>query len=76
MKVELLVAPDCPAWKETERLLKGVLGEQSVDVSFHTTVVASPEQAMAEKFPGSPTVRINGQDIEPEGDKAFSYTLA
>jgi len=31
--------------------------------------------AVREKFPGSPTIRVNGIDVDPEGDKQSNYGM-
>ena len=37
--------------------------------------VESDEQARAERFPGSPTIRIDGEDVLPAGDgEPYSLT--
>lgn len=47
-----------------------MLREEGLDDSVELVAVVSDEQAERERFPGSPTIRINGQDIIPprEGD--------
>lgn len=75
MMVELLVVPGCPARQKTEELLQEILDELASEVRLHVIVVETAEKARALKFPGSPTVRVNGHDIEPEVDKSLNYGL-
>lgn len=75
MKIELLVSPGCSSREETEKVLRETLSELAPEETFQTIVVDSSEKAAELKFPGSPTVRINGRDMEPEADKSFSYGL-
>ncbi|MCK8603678.1 DUF2703 domain-containing protein [Desulfoferrobacter suflitae] len=75
MLVELLVAPGCPARQDTEELLQKILDELAPEVRPRVIVVDTAVKAIALKFPGSPTVRINGRDIEPEADKSLNYGL-
>lgn len=75
MRVELLVSPGCPAMQETEERVKEILSQQAPEAYFQMIVVDSPEKAQVLKFPGSPTVRVNGKDIEPEADKSLYYGL-
>ncbi len=75
MRVELLVSPGCPAREETEQRLKEILSQMASEATFQTIVIDSQEKAEALKFPGSPTVRVNGRDIEPEADRSFTYGL-
>ncbi len=76
MKIELLVSPGCPAREETESILTQVLSELAPESIIQTIIVDSSDKAVALKFSGSPTVRINGRDIEPEAEKSLNYTLA
>jgi len=75
MKVELLWWEGCPSHPETLEDLKRVLREEGVDAGVELVEVESDEQARSERFPGSPTIRIDGQDALPasEGDP-FSLT--
>jgi hypothetical protein len=75
VRVELLVSPGCSSREETEKAVKQTLSELAPEATFRTIVVDSPEKAAALKFPGSPTVRVNGRDIEPEADKSLNYGL-
>ena len=75
MMVELLVVPGCPARQKTEKLLQGILDELASEVRLHVIVLDTAEKATTLKFPGSPTVRVNGRDIEPEADKSLNYGL-
>jgi hypothetical protein len=61
--IEVLYFDGCPSH---ERLLPTVERLAS-DVRAEVTVrrVASPEEAEAERFLGSPTVRVDGADVEP-----------
>ncbi len=75
MKVELLWWDGCPSHPETLADLKRVLREEGVDTDVELVEVESDEQAQRERFPGSPTVRIDGTDaIPPEETEPFSLT--
>jgi hypothetical protein len=75
MKIELLVTPGCPSRQETEKALKAILSELAPAASLRTIIVGSQKKAEALRFPGSPTVRIDGEDLEPEADKSLNYGL-
>jgi hypothetical protein len=75
MKVELLVSPGCSSREETEKVLREILSELAPEASFQTIVVDSSEKAVELKFLGSPTLRINGRDMEPQADRSLSYGL-
>jgi hypothetical protein len=65
MKVELLWWEGCPSTPEAREELESALREEGVDADIEMVEVTSDEQAKAERFPGSPTVRIDGHDAIP-----------
>src|SRR4051812_31900736 len=69
MRVELLWWEGCPSTPEAMQHLKQVLREEGLDPEAVDLVeVESDEQAEQEHFPGSPTIRIDGEDAVPAGD--------
>ena len=75
MRVDLLVSPGCSAREETERLIRRVLSTLAPSASLQIIEVDSQQKARALKFPGSPTVRVNGRDLEPDVQKSFHFGL-
>jgi hypothetical protein len=53
-------------------LLELVHKERGLDVEVELHEVTSDEQAVALRFPGSPTIRIDGRDVDPAGESARS----
>jgi hypothetical protein len=73
--VEVLFWEGCPSLPETLAELERVLREEGVDTRVELVEVHTDEQARQERFPGSPTIRINGEDIvTPEDEEPFSLT--
>jgi hypothetical protein len=69
MRVELLWWEGCPSFPEALTELKAVLREEGHDPDAVEVVeIESDEQAERERFPGSPTIRIDGEDAIPPGD--------
>ncbi len=69
MKVELLWWEGCPSYPETLEELRAVLAEEGVEPeAIETRHVRTDEQARAERFFGSPTIRIEGEDVVPPGE--------
>lgn len=58
--VTLLHAADCPNWQTTADHLSTLASE--LDLTVETRVVATPEEADANQFRGSPTVLVDGSD--------------
>lgn len=64
MTVELLYLPSCPYHAAAAALLREVLDDEGLPPEFTETPIADYEEAMKRGFPGSPTFRVNGRDIE------------
>jgi hypothetical protein len=65
--VELLYWEGCPSHPEARELLEDVLRERGLDVEVRMRHVGTREEAVELSFPGSPTIRIDGRDIDPTG---------
>ena len=75
MTVEILWWDGCPSFPEALDQLKQVLREEGVDSDVEVIEVTSDEQARRERFFGSPTIRINGEDaIPPIDGEPYSLT--
>jgi hypothetical protein len=75
MKVELLWWEGCPSYPETLGDLTRVLREEGVDAEVDLVEVGTDEQAQREHFPGSPTIRLDGEDaIAVPESEPFSLT--
>lgn len=75
MKVELLYLHGCPSHAALEPRLEHLLGEAGVDATIVQRTVGSAEAASAEAFLGSPTVRIDGVDVEPGAGERGDFGL-
>lgn len=64
MKVTLLHNESCPSTDETLARLERILGELGEETDVEVILVDSEEVARAMGFLGSPTVLIDGVDIE------------
>lgn len=65
MRVELLYADDDPASMPARQNLVEVLTEDAFETPIQMVAVASDEDAELLGMHGSPTIRIDGADIEP-----------
>jgi len=73
--VELLFWEGCPSHPEALEELRRILREEGVSTAVEVVEVKSDEQARRERFPGSPTIRIDGEDIVPPAERdPFSLT--
>ena len=65
-RVELLWWEGCPSTPAARGLLEEALAAAGLDpAAIEVRAVTSDEQARAEGFIGSPTIRIDGRDVVP-----------
>jgi hypothetical protein len=69
-KIELYWWEGCPSHPEALALLESVLAERGIDLEVELHEVRSDEEAVELGFPGSPTIRIDGRDIDPVGARS------
>jgi hypothetical protein len=74
MTVELLWWDGCPSHPEALADLEGILREEGVDAEVQRIESRDDEQARRERFPGSPTIRIDGEDIVLAEGEPYSLT--
>jgi hypothetical protein len=67
MKIELLYWRQCPSYPEAQQLLDEVLRGRGIDEPVELHEVTSDDEAQRLSFPGSPTIRIDGRDVDPAG---------
>jgi hypothetical protein len=65
--VEFLYWEGCPSHPEALELLRDVLEARGIDARVQMREVRTQEEAEALAFPGSPTIRVDGKDVDPAG---------
>ena len=65
MRVELLYTEDDPSYMAARQNLVEVLTEDAFETTIQMIAVRSEADAAFLAFPGSPTIRIDGEDIDP-----------
>ena len=75
MKIELFYFDDCPSYERAQENLTDALRLEELAQEVEMVPVASEADAQVKRFIGSPTIRINGIDIEgPEAEeKGYGY---
>ncbi len=66
MRVELLYWDGDPDYMAARQNLVEVLTEDAFETTIQMISVNSEEDARLLDFPGSPTIRIDGVDVDPE----------
>jgi hypothetical protein len=64
MEIEILYFEDCPHHLPTVERIRAVLHEVGCSAELREILVPDMQTAQGVKFPGSPTVRVNGIDID------------
>ena len=75
VRLELLFSPGCGAIESTVTMVKDVLRELDVAADVSEFMVDTEEKTRQLKFLGSPSIRVNGLDIEPGADERQDYGL-
>ncbi len=63
--VEVLYVQDCPHYPATLALVQRVLAELGIEAEVRSTLIGDQAAAEQARFAGSPTVRVDGRDVEP-----------
>jgi len=71
MRIEVFYVPGCPNHQPAVHRLKKLLRSESLNVPVEEIAVIDEAMARSLRFPGSPTVRVNGLDAEPTEQKSF-----
>jgi len=74
MKVQILYFDGCPTYLRAEETLRGVLAGEGVEADVELVAVNTDEEAQEFRVPGSPTIRVDGEDLFPVPDRA-GYAL-
>ena len=67
MTVDFLFWEGCPSNPEARELLEEVLRARGTAAEIRVREVTTHEEAAELHFPGSPTIRIDGRDVDPAG---------
>jgi hypothetical protein len=73
--VTVLYTEGCAGTPPTIDLIKDVAREMDVSIRLSEILVQSADQATELKFLGSPTVHVNGADIDPAARANTNYGL-
>ena len=65
MKVEILYFEGCPSYTVAEQLLREIMAEKGIPGEIELVAVNTNEEAQRLRFPGSPTIRLDGRDLFP-----------
>ncbi len=73
--IELLYFDDCPNHKTFLPHLRQLLKDHDIDAPVSLIRIGNDDDAQTHRFLGSPTLRVNGLDVEPAALDRDSYGL-
>lgn len=76
LEVELLYFAGCPNHDAALGLVERVAAEVGAEIEVRRVEVTTSEAAAELRFLGSPTIRVNGRDVEPGADDRDAFVLA
>jgi hypothetical protein len=65
MEIEILYFDGCPNYRATVSLVERLQKRFYLETEVKETEIKDLDAARAQRFLGSPTVRVNGVDVEP-----------
>ena len=75
-RVEILYFDGCPNHEPARALVERVAAELRVEPAIQFVEVVGPDAAAELRFLGSPTIRVDGRDVEPGADERHEFVLS
>ena len=74
--VEVLTFEGCPHGDPAVEMARRVVAEMDADAEVRRVDVPDADTAVKERFLGSPTIRVGGNDIDPTAAERSDYALS
>ena len=74
--IEILYFEGCPNHRSTVDLTRQLVSELGLDLEIREVPIETDAQAQQMRFLGSPSVRVNGRDIEPTAEEPREFSLS
>src|SRR5215467_15307633 len=75
MKIEVLYFDGCPNHKPAIERVRQVMAEEGLSAEVLEVKVSEPSIAQKIGFLGSPSIRVNGLDVEPGARRKRAYGM-
>ena len=72
MEIKLLYFEGCPSWQNALISLQKIIKDEDLSFPVNLVEVKSDSEAITEKFLGSPSFQVNGQDFWPDDRESYS----
>ncbi len=76
MRARIVYFEGCPGHEPAAELLREVARDLHVDLDIEKVRVETPEEAVRERMLGSPTIQIDGVDIEPSARTRTDFAMS
>ena len=76
LKIQILYFEDCPNFKPAVELVEHTADEIGVKADIELVCIDSTETANAKRFLGSPTIQVEGVDIDPAARDREDFGLS
>lgn len=74
IQIKLLYFDGCPSWQPALENLNMVIGAEKIAAEICLVNIQTPQQAEQERFLGSPSFLVNGEDLWPEERRHYSLS--
>ncbi|MDH4102165.1 MAG: hypothetical protein OEW52_09765 [Thermoleophilia bacterium] len=75
VRIEILAREDCPGRAMAISVVEKAVAETGVPAEIAVVDVTSQTHAQEYLLPGSPTVRVDGRDVDRQPDGRIEFTL-
>ena len=75
-RVAILYFKGCPNHEPARALVERVAAELQLDPAIEFVEVVDPEAASKLRFLGSPTIRVDGRDVEPGAEERQEFVFS
>jgi hypothetical protein len=69
VNIEILYFDGCPTYQTAERTLREVIADKGIAADVELVAVNTDKEAQRLRFPGSPTIRVDGLDLFPTPER-------
>ncbi|MGH7726902.1 MAG: DF family (seleno)protein [Candidatus Eiseniibacteriota bacterium] len=76
MQIDVLYFAGCPNHGAAVDLVREVVRDLGLQLPVQEIEVPNPEAAVRLGFLGSPTIRVNGWDVEPDAGNRTDYAMS
>lgn len=75
MRIEVLYFDGCPGYEALLPRLRAIAAERGADGDIELRAIETLDAAEEQRFLGSPTVRVDGRDVDPGAGSRTDFGL-